>query len=1094
MPNGSWLLFGLNYSQPVFAVKQIDYDHLYYLFGLQYPQEVTPPVQPGLFYSVIDMDLDGGLGAVVPSMRNLPVPQAEDACEKLHATRHQNNRDVWLVTKKNDTHQYASYLVNSSGISSFPVLSQSMVNDTSFPRLGSMKISQDGKKLAAGYLKHVNNFTPGYVAEFCNFNSTNGIITPLFCFRPVLGNDTLHPYDVEFSPDSKLLYILGEKDPGLTISYGVFQYDATLNDSTLFMESQVVLGSIDSPGTHGLQLAPDGKIYGTRPDIDSLSAINYPNLKGVICGFQKNALSLNGKLSLYGLPQFLQKYKAYIHHSGNCQQDSVHLSADIWPLADSIHWDFGDPVSGFANYSNDSTPTHIYALPGQYTVELFVRHIDNRTDTSWKTIIIHETYQPDLGNDKTICQGDSATFDAGLWPGCTYQWTDISTGLPVGTGQTFTIGQTGNYEVAVTTINGCIGRDTVQLTVTPPPSVTNNPLSKSICSGESTDIPLTSNVPNTTFSWTAIGSSPLVTGFSPGTGDTIDQVLTNSGASPETATYTITPAVGSCVGDSGQYVVTVTPGDSVKVSITASADSVCAGTTVTFTATSTNGGTIPIFQWKVNGLNQGMNDSVFTYAPVNGDSITCILTSSNTICITNNPATSNTIIMTVYPNLPVSISIIPSDNPVCEGIPVTFTGAAVNGGSTPLYQWMVNGVSVGTNDSIFTYTPANGDSVRCILTSSETCTSGNPASSNPVIMTVNPLLPVSITITPSANPACSGIPVTFTATPTNGGSLPGYQWQVNSINAGMNHAVFTYIPDNGDVVTCTLISSEPCTSGNPASSNPVTMSVVDAPEVAFTPCFDTITTLNAKPFKLKGGIPLGGIYSGPGVDQITGYFNPAMAGIGVHQIIYTYMNFALCEDVGYLMLDVRSVSPFSCGDDLLDIRDSTLYPTVQIGTQCWMAANLNYGTEILSTIPQRDNCIPEKYTRPTSYVPRPTFYQWDELMSYQDVEEIQGLCPPGWHVPSEADWNTLFANWTNNAFAGAPLKYSGYSGFNALLTGAQFFNKVWEYDAFATFFWSSTPHGPWKAWAHGMNEYNYSVSYYPSYRANAFSVRCLKDQ
>ncbi|MBL7137360.1 MAG: hypothetical protein ISS17_01120 [Bacteroidales bacterium] len=101
--------------------------------------------------------------------------------------------------------------------------------------------------------------------------------------------------------------------------------------------------------------------------------------------------------------------------------------------------------------------------------------------------------------------------------------------------------------------------------------------------------------------------------------------------------------------------------------------------------------------------------------------------------------------------------------------------------------------------------------------------------------------------------------------------------------------------------------------------------------------------------------------------------------------------------------------------------------------------------------------------------------------------------PPGWHIPSEADWNTLFSNWINNAFAGAPLKYSGYSGFNAFLNGAAFFNKVWEYDAFATFFWSSTSHGPFKAWAHGINEYNYSVSYYPSYRANAFAVRCMRD-
>jgi len=113
-------------------------------------------------------------------------------------------------------------------------------------------------------------------------------------------------------------------------------------------------------------------------------------------------------------------------------------------------------------------------------------------------------------------------------------------------------------------------------------------------------------------------------------------------------------------------------------------------------------------------------------------------------------------------------------------------------------------------------------------------------------------------------------------------------------------------------------------------------------------------------------------------------------------------------------------------------------------------------------------------------------------MSYQDAEALQGLCPPGWHIPSEADWNTLFANWTYNAFAGAPLKYSGYSGFNALLTGAGLFNKIWEFDAFATFFWSSTSHGQFKAWGHGMNEYDHSVSYYPSFRANAFSVRCMQ--
>ena len=87
----------------------------------------------------------------------------------------------------------------------------------------------------------------------------------------------------------------------------------------------------------------------------------------------------------------------------------------------------------------------------------------------------------------------------------------------------------------------------------------------------------------------------------------------------------------------------------------------------------------------------------------------------------------------------------------------------------------------------------------------------------------------------------------------------------------------------------------------------------------------------------------------------------------------------------------------------------------------------------------------------------------------------------------------LFSNYINNGFAGAPLKATGYSGFNALLTGADVFNKLYIFSGFATLFWTSDSHGPVKAWAHGMNYYNPSVSLYPGYRSNAFSMRCLRD-
>jgi uncharacterized protein (TIGR02145 family) len=114
-------------------------------------------------------------------------------------------------------------------------------------------------------------------------------------------------------------------------------------------------------------------------------------------------------------------------------------------------------------------------------------------------------------------------------------------------------------------------------------------------------------------------------------------------------------------------------------------------------------------------------------------------------------------------------------------------------------------------------------------------------------------------------------------------------------------------------------------------------------------------------------------------------------------------------------------------------------------------------------------------------------------MHYDAVQGSQGLCPPGWHVPTESDWNTLFNSFISNGFAGSPLKFTGYSGFNALLSGIRFENSTWNFNNFATLFWSSTVHGSNKAWAHGMNSYNPSVSYYPAFKSNAFSVRCLKD-
>jgi M6 family metalloprotease-like protein len=113
-------------------------------------------------------------------------------------------------------------------------------------------------------------------------------------------------------------------------------------------------------------------------------------------------------------------------------------------------------------------------------------------------------------------------------------------------------------------------------------------------------------------------------------------------------------------------------------------------------------------------------------------------------------------------------------------------------------------------------------------------------------------LPVSISINPSANPAVTDTLVTFTASPTNSGTTPIYEWKVNGTNiTGANTATYSYTPADADVVTCVLVSNATCAVNNPATSNSVIMSVTNFPtvnilqnlDITGTQCFDAIQTI-----------------------------------------------------------------------------------------------------------------------------------------------------------------------------------------------------------------------------------------------------------
>jgi hypothetical protein len=218
-----------------------------------------------------------------------------------------------------------------------------------------------------------------------------------------------------------------------------------------------------------------------------------------------------------------------------------------------------------------------------------------------------------------------------------------------------------------------------------------------------------------------------------------------------------------------------------------------------------------------------------------------LISASNNTGVTNFLATniSNTATLIVNTSIPVSVSIGATATTVCSGTSVTYTATPTNGGTTAAYQWKINGTNVGTNSATYSYTPLNNDEISCVLTSSETCASGSPATSNSVTMTVNTALPVSINIAASSNPVCAGTSVTYTATPTNGGTTPAYQWKVNGSNVGTNSATYSYTPLNNDEISCVLTSSETCATGSPATSNSITVMIIP---VAGIPIFTSGAT------------------------------------------------------------------------------------------------------------------------------------------------------------------------------------------------------------------------------------------------------------
>jgi gliding motility-associated-like protein len=370
MPNGSGLLGDYSSAQSAIIIPKPGSTNFYYIFTAS---EVNHQYLEGYNYNVVDMNLNGGLGDVVQKNVLLFAP----GTEKLTAVRHANGTDVWLMTKAPHSNIFKAYKIDCNGIDTNPVISTSGNVITSYNDYddgGLLKFSPDGSKLC-------QTFGSKLLFQLYQFDNNTGIVSNSLqmSYPDSCRGDYV---TVEFSPNSKLLYV-GFTGVDLELYYyyyfvKVFQYDLssynlpaiTSSENLLFNERQYYGGKL--LGTMGqIQIGPDSKIYIARAQSLYLDAINNPNIKGTGCNYLADAVYLDGRLSLAGLPTFMPNLfvnrQSSIDYTINADCSTVNFTATTSiPGAVTWLWDFGDGTS-----STSQNPVHTFSTNGNlYTVTL----------------------------------------------------------------------------------------------------------------------------------------------------------------------------------------------------------------------------------------------------------------------------------------------------------------------------------------------------------------------------------------------------------------------------------------------------------------------------------------------------------------------------------------------------------------------------------------------------------------------------------------------------------------------------------------------------------------------------------------------------
>jgi hypothetical protein len=439
-------------------------------------------------------------------------------------------------------------------------------------------------------------------------------------------------------------------------------------------------------------------------------------------------------------------------------------------------------------------------------------------------------------SSNNICVGSTVTFNAIVTNGGsapTYQW--YKNGLIAATGAAYTTNSLANSDAisciltsnspCATIVSATSNVITMNVSATSPATISINSTNNNACAGSS--IAFTSTISNggnvPSFAWyvnnNLVSSSSSFASTTLNNSDQVYCVLTSNSACavPNVDTSNYISAIVSAL---------VTP----SVSISTGSTNYCAGNNISITSLASHTGSSPQYNWYVNGVLHSTTSSPnfsSTTLPAGTLTINCVLV-SNQNCVTSATAISNNIVVLNANPLTPTISITSSAASICAGATVNFSSLVTNAGTSPTYQWRVNGTVLGAGASFATSSLTNGDVIDCILTSSANCVTSSTAFSNSIAINVISAVQPTISISTSNTTLCSGTSATFTSSIVNAGSSPSYQWFVNGLSSGVSSTYASSALNNGDVIQCVLASSLQCASPASDTSNAITVTVNNA--------------------------------------------------------------------------------------------------------------------------------------------------------------------------------------------------------------------------------------------------------------------------